>query len=86
MTEPFFIPLWVWSKDETASLVVVTYDGKPCEVFINHPDDLTENGDAIQDLMIRMLKYEEAKVGTWVWKIFDNWTSICGNSVELGSL
>ena len=78
MTQPLFIPL---SKGENA--VLVTHDGKLAKGFVNHPEDLTENGDAIQDLMIRMLKDEEAKEGFWIWKIYDNWTSISGCPVEL---
>lgn len=44
--------------------------------------DLNSNADALQELMVGIMKYREAKEGDWVWKISKNWRSLSGRELE----
>lgn len=61
-----------------ADAFLLTLDGKMIKGITSNESDLLENADAIQELMIDIMKEEQAQSGLWRWKIFDNWNSIEG--------
>jgi len=48
----------------------------------HHVSDLERNADTVQEMMVGIMKYQEAKQGDWVWKIRDGWQTLSGMEVE----
>ncbi len=73
MTKHLYVEL---REEENAALI--TIDGEMRQGFAHNERDVTENADALTDLMVRMLKNPEAKEGVWIWKVTENWKAIDG--------
>ncbi len=63
---------------ETDDAVLITVNGTLKQGFFHSPEDGRKNADALQGLMIEMMKNEEAHRGLWFWKITEHWNSIEG--------
>lgn len=66
--------------DDNAALLTVR--GKIHMALTHHVNDLEQNADAVQGMMVGIMKYQEAKQGDWVWKIRDGWQTLSGMEVE----
>lgn len=65
---------------ENAALI--TEEGEFLAGWTTSPRALHENADAVQELMIEMLKDPDCQEGMWLWKISDNWTTVEGCELE----
>lgn len=61
---------------------VLTVKGKLQSAITHNPYDLHRNADALQELMVGIMKYREARDKDWVWKITDGWRTLSGMEVE----
>ena len=63
-------------KHENAALI--TANGELKQGFAHRENDLTDNADALQALMIDIMKSPDAQSGVWLWKISEKWNCISG--------
>lgn len=69
--------LYIFLKPEE-NVAIITQDGRMDNGIAHHPKDLMEFADAIQGIMIDIMKHPPAKQGVWLWKISENWSSVSG--------
>ncbi len=62
---------------------LVTIDGELKQALTHDEKELLRNADAVQGMMIDIMKYPEARTGMWVWKITEKWGTLAG--WELGT-
>lgn len=65
------------------NVAIITKDGKMVNGFVHYKNDLMDFADAIQEIMIDIMKTPQAKEGVWLWKISENWNSVSGWEVEV---
>ena len=63
-------------EDENAALL--TLDSEFVQAIGHSESDLLLNADALHALMIEVMKYSDARQGSWIWKVKNNWNTIEG--------
>ena len=64
---------------------IFTYEGKMERAFAHSSSDFLKHADVVQEIMTKIMKYEEARDGRWIWKISDHWHSLTGWELEGGT-
>jgi len=79
MSKDFFIFL---ATHENAALI--TFRGELEGILIKNTNDFFKNADALQELMVHVMKRTSAQEGRWIWKISDRWQTISGWELDEG--
>jgi len=60
---------------------LLTVKGRLHLAITHNAHDLNSNSDALQEMMVDVMKHPEAKKKDWIWKISDHWSSLSGTEL-----